>query len=162
MQSQLVIARISDTPIDLTDHVTAVTDPAAGAVATFLGQVRDHDPDVSGTVTLLEYEAHPDATATLHRIAGHVIGERPVRVAVSHRVGSLEVGDVAVVIAVASAHRALAFDVCRDLIEAIKTDLPIWKRQVDQQGRASWTGIGEVQPPANGGSTSASTASSST
>lgn len=162
MDAQLVLADISETPIALTGHVEAVTDPAAGAVATFLGQVRDHDPDVAGTVTLLEYEAHPDATATLRQMVTHVMGDRPVRVAVSHRVGSLEVGDVAVVIAVASAHRALAFDVCRELIETIKTDLPIWKRQVDQQGRASWTGIGEVQPPAKGGSTSASTASSST
>ena len=162
MDSQLVVARVSDTRIDLADHVEAVSDPAAGAVATFLGQVRDHDPDVCGTVTVLEYEAHPGATATLHQIASQVIEGRPVRVAVTHRVGSLVVGDVAVVIAVASAHRALAFEVCRELIEVIKTDLPIWKRQVDQHGRASWTGIGEVQPPANGGSTSTSTASSST
>ena len=110
-------------------------------MATFIGQVRDHDPDVAGAVEFLEYEAHPDAESFLIDIARRVIGEHPVRVAVTHRIGRLEVGDLAVVIAVSSPHRALAFDVCREVIETIKTDLPIWKRQTDAEGDASWKGL---------------------
>ena len=63
-------------------------------------------------------------------------------VAVSHRVGRLEVGDAAVVIAVASSHRAEAFDVCRAIIETIKTDLPVWKRQIEADGTTAWKGLG--------------------
>ncbi|WP_229053830.1 molybdenum cofactor biosynthesis protein MoaE [Aeromicrobium sp. Leaf350] len=147
---------VSDAPLDVAHHLALVGDPGAGAVATFIGQVRDHDPEASGTVARLEYEAHPDAGATLRAIAARVAGTHPVRVAVSHRVGDLSVGDLAVVVAVASAHRDLAFTVCREVIEAVKTDLPIWKRQVTTDGHGTWTGIGDVQPPANGGSTSAS------
>lgn len=138
----LRLGRISSDPLDVVAHLDAVDDPSAGAVSTFIGRVRDHDPDVSGTVTLLEYEAHPDAEAVLHDIALRVAGDRPVHVAVSHRVGALRVGDLAVVVAVASAHRAEALDVCRELIETVKTDLPIWKRQTDDSGTASWKGIG--------------------
>ncbi|MCK5890833.1 MAG: molybdenum cofactor biosynthesis protein MoaE [Aeromicrobium sp.] len=158
MHSEVVLATVSDAPLDVAAHLTAVAHPAAGAVATFVGQVRDHDPEADGTVELLEYEAHPEAEDVLRTIATRVAADRRVRVAVSHRAGSLAVGDAAVVIAVASPHRALAFEVCRELIETIKTDLPIWKRQVDTSGRSAWKGIGDDQPPANGGSTSASTA----
>lgn len=141
MPHRLVLARISESPITVDDHLKAVEDSAAGAVATFIGQVRDHDPDVAGAVEFLEYEAHPDAESFLIDIARRVIGEHPVRVAVTHRIGRLEVGDLAVVIAVSSPHRALAFDVCREVIETIKTDLPIWKRQTDAEGDASWKGL---------------------
>ena len=63
-------------------------------------------------------------------------------VAVSHRVGRLEVGEAAVIIAVASGHRAEAFEVCRTVIETIKTDLPVWKRQVEADGTTAWKGLG--------------------
>ena len=63
-------------------------------------------------------------------------------VAVSHRIGRLEVGEAAVVIAVASAHREEAFTVCREVIEAIKRELPVWKRQVEADGTTAWKGIG--------------------
>ena len=112
-------------------------------MTTFVGRVRDHDPDAATAVVALEYSAHPDAEATLHRIATD--GDRrrlPPIVAVSHRVGRLAVGDAAVVIAVASPHRAEAFDVCRAIIEAIKTDLPVWKRQVEADGTTAWKGLG--------------------
>jgi molybdopterin synthase catalytic subunit len=65
-----------------------------------------------------------------------------VAVAAVHRTGRLEVGDLAVVIAVASPHRAEAFEVCRALIETIKTDLPVWKRQVEADGTTAWKGLG--------------------
>ncbi|RYJ06059.1 MAG: molybdenum cofactor biosynthesis protein MoaE, partial [Actinomycetales bacterium] len=121
------LTAVTDERLDVAAHLAAVDDPAAGAVATFIGQVRDHDPDVAGTVTLLEYEAHPDAGTVLREIAERVAADHAVQVAVSHRSGSLRVGDLAVVVAVSSAHRAEAFEVCRALIETVKTDLPVWK-----------------------------------
>ncbi|MCC2031162.1 molybdenum cofactor biosynthesis protein MoaE [Microbacterium allomyrinae] len=136
------LVAISAEPLDLAAHLDAVDDPAAGAVTSFVGRVRDHDPDAATAVVALEYSAHPDAETTLHRIAETSIGDTGAIVAVSHRIGRLEVGDLAVVIAVASPHRAEAFAVCRDLIEAIKTDLPVWKRQVESDGTTAWKGLG--------------------
>lgn len=140
--SAVRVAAISAEPLDLDGHLRAVDDPRMGAVTTFVGRVRDHDPDASTAVVALEYSAHPDAEAALARLAAAAVGSTNALVAVSHRVGTLEVGDAAVVIAVASAHRAEAFDVCRTLIEAIKTDLPVWKKQVESDGTATWLGLG--------------------
>jgi molybdopterin synthase catalytic subunit len=140
--SAVRIAAISAEPLDLDAHLAAVEDDAAGAVTTFVGRVRDHDPDAASAVVALEYSAHPDAAAALFRIATDAIGSTAAIVAVSHRVGRLDVGDAAVVIAVASPHRAEAFDVCRAIIEVIKTDLPVWKRQVEADGTTAWKGLG--------------------
>ncbi len=136
------LTAISAEPLDLHAHLVAVQDAAAGAVTTFVGLVRDHDPDAATAVVALEYSAHPDAEAALHRIAEEAIGDTGALVAVSHRTGRLEVGDAAVVIAVAAAHRAEAFEVCRAVIETIKTGLPVWKRQVESDGTATWLGLG--------------------
>lgn len=136
------LAAISAEPLDLDAHLAAVDDAAAGAVTTFVGRVRDHDPDAATPVVALEYSAHPDAAAALRRIAEDAVGGTGALVAVSHRVGRLEVGDAAVVIAVAAAHRAEAFEVCRAVIETIKTGLPVWKRQVESDGTATWLGLG--------------------
>lgn len=136
------LAAISEQPLDLDAHLAAVDDASAGAVTTFVGRVRDHDPDASTAVVALEYSAHPDAEAALRRIAAEAVGDTGALVAVSHRVGRLAVGDAAVVIAVAASHRAEAFDVCRTVIETIKTGLPVWKRQVEADGTATWLGLG--------------------
>lgn len=136
------IARISDVALSLDEHLEAIDDPTMGAVTTFVGRVRDHDPDAATEVVALEYSSHPDAEPTLRRLAEAAIGETAAIVAVSHRVGTLAVGDAAVVIAVASPHRAVAFEVCRTLIETIKTDLPVWKRQREADGTATWLGLG--------------------
>lgn len=136
------VAAISPEPLDLDAHLTAIDDPTAGAVTTFVGRVRDHDPDASTAVVALEYTSHPDAESTLRRIAEDAIGETDAIVAVSHRVGRLVVGDAAVVIAVASPHRAEAFEVCRAIIETIKSELPVWKRQVEADGTSTWLGLG--------------------
>jgi len=135
-------AAISAEPIDLAAHLALVDDATMGAETSFVGRVRDHDPDASGAVVALEYSAHPDAADTLRRLAEEAIGETGALVAVSHRTGRLQVGDAAVVIAVAAAHRDEAFTVCRALIEAIKTDLPVWKRQVEADGTTAWKGLG--------------------
>ncbi|UNK72499.1 molybdenum cofactor biosynthesis protein MoaE [Microbacterium sp. H1-D42] len=136
------LARISDTPLSLDEHVAAVDSATAGAVTTFVGRVRDHDPDAADAVVALEYSSHPDAEPTLLRIASEAAAGTDAVVAVSHRVGRLGVGEAAVVIAVASAHRNEAFTVCREVIEAIKRDLPVWKRQVEADGTTAWKGIG--------------------
>lgn len=138
----VTLARISDTALSLDEHVAAVDSATAGAVSTFVGRVRDHDPDAADAVVALEYSAHPDAELVLLRIAEEAAAGTDAVVAVSHRVGRLSVGESAVLIAVASAHRNEAFTVCREVIEAIKRDLPVWKRQVEADGTTAWKGIG--------------------
>jgi len=137
-----MIARVQSEPLDLLFHVEHVGSPVAGAVATFVGLVRDHDPSVEGRVTALEYSAHPDAEAVLERIAAQAAAEDDViGLAVSHRVGHLEVGQAAIVAAVATAHRAAAFDVCRRLVESVKAELPVWKREILADGSHIWVGM---------------------
>jgi molybdopterin synthase catalytic subunit len=136
------LARIVDTDLDVPAHLAAVADPRAGAVAAFVGQVRDHDPEADGQVTALEYSAHPDAESVLRRICTELASDPEVLgLAVSHRTGSLVVGDLAIVACVATAHRALAFDVCRELVERVKTEVPIWKRQQLADGTHTWVGL---------------------
>lgn len=138
----VALARISDTALSLDEHVAAVDSATAGAVTTFVGRVRDHDPDAADAVVALEYSSHPDAEPVLLRIAEEASAGSDAVVAVSHRIGRLSVGEAAVVIAVASAHRDEAFTVCRDVIEAIKRELPVWKRQIEADGTTAWKGIG--------------------
>ncbi|MDI6942227.1 molybdenum cofactor biosynthesis protein MoaE [Microbacterium barkeri] len=139
---RVAIARISAEPLDVAAHLAAVDDPRAGAETSFVGRVRDHDPDAGGAVVALEYTAHPDAERVLASLAERAAADHGATVAVSHRVGRLGVGDAAVVIAAASAHRAESFAACRQLIEDIKRELPVWKRQVEADGTAAWKGIG--------------------
>lgn len=136
------LAAMSAAALDIDAHLAAVDDPAMGAETTFVGRVRDHDPDAAGAVIALEYTAHPDAEATLRRLAETAIGDGSAAVAVSHRIGRLPVGDAAVVIAVSAPHRDEAFAVCRRVIEAIKAELPVWKRQVEADGTTAWKGLG--------------------
>lgn len=136
------LAQISAEDLDVARHLAAVEDTTVGAVASFIGVVRDHDPDTDQSVVGLEYSAHPDAEAILMSVVCSAIGSSDARVAVSHRVGHLDVGDLAVVIVVATAHRDEAFSICRAIIEAIKHELPVWKRQRTADGAVEWKGIG--------------------
>ena len=135
------IAAISDSALSLDVHVAAVASSRHGAISTFVGVVRDHDPSVAGEVTHLEYSAHPDAGAILARIGGEVEINHGVVIAVSHRTGMLAVGDPAIVVAAASAHRAEAFAACRDVVERVKAELPIWKREILVDGSHTWVGV---------------------
>ena len=139
----VAFARIADAHIGLDEHVAAVAARQHGAVATFIGLVRDHDPSVSGEVTHLDYSAHPDAHRVLERIALEVTTASavPVSVAVSHRIGLLGVGEAAIVAAAASAHRAPAFEICRELVERVKAEVPLWKREILSDGTHTWVGI---------------------
>ncbi len=135
------LVSLSETPLSLDAHVAAVADPAHGAVATFIGVVRDHDPSVEGEVTHLEYSAHPDALAIAKKIVAEVEAVHEVVIALSHRVGLLAVGEVAIVAAAASAHRAEAFAACREAVERVKAELPVWKRELLANGTHTWVGI---------------------
>ena len=133
-------ARISAQTLSADAHIAAVTSVRDGAVATFIGQVRDHDPSVTGEVTHLEYSAHPDAEAALALIAAEV-AQGEVTLAVTHRIGLLAVGDAAIIAAAAAPHRAEAFDACRALVERVKAEVPIWKREVLADGSHTWVGV---------------------
>ncbi|UFU04564.1 molybdenum cofactor biosynthesis protein MoaE [Ruania suaedae] len=137
----MALAQLSADALDLATHQEAVTGSADGAAACFVGTVRDHSPDAAGRVVGLEYAAHPDAPAALQRIAADVAARHPqVRLAVSHRTGELAVGDAAIVACAGSAHRAEAFEACRDLVETVKAELPIWKKQLLADGSHTWVG----------------------
>jgi molybdopterin synthase catalytic subunit len=137
------INEVSGEPLDIPAHLSAVSTGACGAVVTFIGQVRDHDPDANGRVTGLDYSAHPDAGRILAGIVDRFRAEFPqVNLAVSHRIGHLDVGDLALVAAVASAHRGVAFQVCERLVEAVKVEVPIWKKQYEVDGSHAWVGLG--------------------
>ncbi|MGH3362016.1 MAG: molybdenum cofactor biosynthesis protein MoaE [Nocardioides sp.] len=130
---------ILDAPLDVAAVMSAVGDPAAGGVALFVGAVRDHDEnrDVVG----LDYSAHPTALAQLAEVAERVAKEYDVlAVAAVHRVGSLGIGDPAVVVATAAAHRGEAFEASRALIDDLKATVPIWKHQTFADGTDEWVG----------------------
>lgn len=142
----LVHSAVTAEPLDAAAHHDLVAHPGAGAVASFVGVIRDHDPEAVGPVTGIDYTAHPDADAILARLVRRVLAERDAldlaRVAVSHRIGHLDVGELALVCAVATPHRAEAFALCAAVVEVIKAELPVWKHQAEASGRRVWSGLG--------------------
>lgn len=134
-----LLARISSEPLDQAAVDAAVAGPEHGAVVLFTGVVRDHDGGQS--VTALEYQAHPDAEAFLRTCCEQVAAESGLPVAAVHRVGHLTIGDLALVAAVAAPHRAEAFTTCAELVERIKREVPIWKRQAFTDGTSEWVGL---------------------
>ena len=132
-----VRSHLGSEPLDVAEHEAAVAHPAAGAVVSFAGVVRDHD-DGRG-VTRLVYEAHPSAAAVLDEVAVEIAKDPSVyAVAVSHRVGELGIGDVALAAAVSTAHRAEAFALCARLVDEVKARLPVWKHQLFTDGTDEW------------------------
>ena len=134
------LARVTDAPLSIDAHIEAVRSSAAGAVAPLIGQVRDHDPAVVGEVVGLEYSAHPDAERILAEVAARVAAPGTL-VAISHRTGLLDVGGLALVAAVSAAHRRLAFETCEALVEAVKVEIPVWKREILRDGTYHWVGL---------------------
>jgi molybdopterin synthase catalytic subunit len=117
----------------------AVAAPECGAVVTVRGVVRDDDG--GRDVTSLDYEAHPDATAVLQKVCQAVAAETGLRVAATHRFGHLVVGDVALVASASAGHRKEAFEACSLLVERIKAEVPIWKKQQFTDGESEWVGL---------------------
>ncbi|WP_182345841.1 molybdenum cofactor biosynthesis protein MoaE [Tomitella gaofuii] len=126
--------------ITLRGHEDLVGHDSAGAVVGFCGVVRDHDGGRG--VLRLHYTAHPGAQDVLERVADGIAGAHPgIRaIAVSHRVGDLEIGDEALVAAVSADHRGAAFTACAALVEAVKEQIPVWKHQFFSDGTDEWVG----------------------
>ena len=130
---------IRDTPLDVAEVLDAIADRAAGGVDVFVGTVRDHDHDQG--VTGLEYSAHPTAMTRLLEVAEKVAASYDVlALAAVHRVGPLAIGDAAVVVATAAAHRGEAFEATRALIDELTSTVPIWKHQLFADGSDEWVG----------------------
>ncbi|MFE9323072.1 molybdenum cofactor biosynthesis protein MoaE [Nocardia sp. NPDC052278] len=130
------LAGISDEPLDPAAVEAAVTGPEHGAVVVFTGKVRNHDGGQA--VSALEYSAHPEAERFLRNCCAELAERSGLPVAAVHRIGQLTVGDLAIVVAVAAPHRAEAFATCAELVDRIKHEVPIWKRQLFADGLSEW------------------------
>ena len=125
---------VVEQPISAATLVPLVAGPSNGAICTFEGRVRDHSGD--RRTSYLEYEAATGmAEAIFADIAAAVVErDKTTSIAIHHRVGRLEIGDVSVAIAVASEHRAAAFEACRFAIDELKVSAPIWKKEFGPDG----------------------------
>jgi molybdopterin synthase catalytic subunit len=132
-----MVTRIDAGRITMEDALKRVGDPSCGGVAVFLGVVRDNDK--GRAVTAIEYHAYPEmARKVLDSIEAGLRKRFPVGgVLLRHRTGKLKVGEASVVVAVSSPHRAEAFAACREGIERIKAELPVWKKEFGRGG-AVW------------------------
>jgi molybdopterin synthase catalytic subunit len=139
MSDAVRLVAVRDEPLSVDEVVAAVRDRGAGGLVVFVGTVRASDG--GRDVERLDYEAHPSAQARMHEIATSVAERFPaVAVAATHRVGRLEIGDVAVVVAAACPHRGEAFEAARALIDDLKATVPIWKHQIFTDGSEEWVG----------------------
>ncbi len=145
---EIIYAGLSAEPISVDAAIAAVESDTAGAVVTFSGIVRNHDG--GRQVARLRYSSHPLAQVVLDGILASLVEDvqdpsgHPVRIWVAHRVGPLEIGEPALVCAVASSHRAESFQLCSTLVERIKAEVPIWKEQFFTDGSAEWVGAGQA------------------
>jgi MoaE-MoaD fusion protein len=136
-----MLAAVRDQPLSIDEVVAAVRHPSAGAIALFLGVVRDHHEGAS--VQRLDYEAYRElAEREMQRVlTALTTAYAGTRLAALHRVGELAIGDIAVIVAASSAHRAAAFDACRAAIDRIKETVPIWKKEWAADGSALWVNL---------------------
>ncbi len=146
MPSSLEPSRINLTlaVISAAELARAIRSDEAGAIATFEGTVRAEKRGDGTALVALEYSAHePMAIEQLASLRDRALKEFAVQdVAVGHRLGRLAMGEVSVAVAVAAGHRAAAFDACRWLIDTLKVDVPIWKKDIWADGREDWTPTG--------------------
>jgi molybdopterin synthase catalytic subunit len=137
--SVIRLVDLRETPLDVTEVVDALDDDASGGLTLFVGRVRDHDGGKA--VDGLDYSAHPTASERLHDVCRRVAEQYDVTgVAAVHRVGTLAIGDIAVVVATTAAHRGEAFTASRALIDTLKSEVPIWKHQRFGDGTEEWVG----------------------
>ncbi|MDQ0826502.1 molybdopterin synthase catalytic subunit [Arthrobacter sp. B2I5] len=155
---EVVRAVLSADPISVDQAIAAVESDTAGAVVSFSGVVRNHDGGKA--VERLSYSAHPTAHQVMADVVARLVAEQnavgeeaagetsggtagqPVRIWAAHRIGTLEIGDPALVCAVSAAHRGQAFAVCSELVDRIKEQVPIWKEQFFADGTVEWVGAG--------------------
>jgi molybdopterin synthase catalytic subunit len=130
---------LRETPLDVAEVIASLDDVASGGLTLFVGRVRNHDQGLD--VTGLEYSAHPTALERLRRVCAEVAEQYDVHgVAAVHRVGRLEIGDAAVIVATTASHRGEAFAASRTLIDTLKAEVPIWKHQAFADGTTEWVG----------------------
>jgi molybdopterin synthase catalytic subunit len=136
----VVRAAMTEQPITLAEHEELVAHRSAGAIVGFVGMIRDHDD--GRRVVRLEYSAHPSAAQVMAEVVAEVAtASSGVRaVAASHRIGALQIGEAALVAAVAADHRQEAFATCAQLVDTIKARLPVWKHQFFDDGTEEWVG----------------------
>ncbi|MGN7148771.1 molybdenum cofactor biosynthesis protein MoaE [Arthrobacter sp. SAFR-179] len=155
---EVVRAVLSAEPISVDQAIAAVESDTSGAVVSFSGVVRNHDGGKA--VERLSYSAHPTAHQVMADVVARLVAEQnavgdeaagetsggkagqPVRIWAAHRIGTLEIGDPALVCAVSAAHRGQAFAVCSELVDRIKEQVPIWKEQFFADGTVEWVGAG--------------------
>lgn len=133
------LAIITEHPIDEGAVRAAVEAADCGAVVMFHGVVRDHDG--GEPVRSLDYSAHPEAQRFIAALVAEEQARSQVRLAAVHRVGALGIGDAALVAAAAAPHRREAFEAVERLVERIKHEVPIWKRQHYADGVSDWVGL---------------------
>ena len=133
------LVALREEPLSVDEVLSSLDDDAAGGLTLFVGRVRDHDGGRG--VTGLDYSAHPTAVDRLRQVCDQVATEYDVLgLSAVHRTGPLAIGDAAVVVAVAAAHRGEAFTASRALIDRLKAEVPIWKHQVFSDGDEEWVG----------------------
>lgn len=140
MTARIVRAEVSAQPLDAAGLTALTDDDRAGAVVTFTGVVRNHD--LGQPVDAIDYTSHPQADRIIAEIADDLAGREGVHaICLVHRIGHLEVGDLALVAVVAAEHRSQAFTTTADLVDEVKRRLPIWKKQLFSDGHSEWTGL---------------------
>lgn len=134
MSTERIYIELTEKPILIEEVSALVNSPSAGGTCVFVGTVRDRTRDKP--VLRLEFEAYaPMAISEMQRIAEHIVARWPVvKIAIYHRTGTLEIGDVPVIIAVSAAHRQAAFEACQYCIDTLKETVPIWKKEIFEDG----------------------------
>ncbi|WP_262104134.1 molybdenum cofactor biosynthesis protein MoaE [Arthrobacter sp. Marseille-P9274] len=142
VSSEVLHAEVTAEPLDVAVAMAAAESAECGAVVTFSGVVRNHDG--GQPVAALGYSSHPSAGRVMADVAAEIAQKYDgVRIWVAHRTGALEIGDAALVAAVASAHRASAFAAAAELVDTVKERVPVWKEQRFADGSTEWVGIGQ-------------------
>ena len=133
---------ILEKPLSVEDVVKFVTDAHAGGIDVFLGTTRAETSPSGQRLLALDYEAYAEmALARLKLLATDARKGWPItKIAILHRIGRVAVGEASVVIAVSCPHRAESFDACRFLIDQLKVDVPIWKKEIWADGTGTWVG----------------------
>lgn len=146
-----IFVKIQEKPIDITPHLRRGSSDDLGAVSVFIGQVRNHDPEAGATpVESIEYSAHPNAEGVLGEKIEELCNETwpdgvglfgTPFVTVVHRVGTLQVGDVALLVVVGTPHRTPGLDLVPRIVEKVKETLPVWKKQGLEDGTTKWSNL---------------------
>ena len=140
MSMTIDLIQIRPTPLATSHAIEFVTDPRAGGIDVFLGTTRDETSPEGRALIALDYEAYEQmALEQMRKLAGRARDKWPiVKLALLHRIGRVAVGEPSVVIAVSTPHRAQAFEACRFLIDELKRDIAIWKKEVWSDGTGTW------------------------